>query len=351
MTEEGKYSSDYQCTLPPDLIQKAERELNEKAEWRSRDIQALRDMVNKNKDLHVRTDDAFLLRFLRAKKFEYDRAYNLLVSHFQMKKENPKLFENLRPSAVKHVLEAGVTGVLPHRDKEGRRVIIFRPGLWDPSRFPIDDVFRTNLLTLSKIIQDEVTQVNGLIMVTDLNGIGWAHAKNMSPLYAKRVTSLLQDEESQINGILMIMDLKRVGWKHVKNISPLYSKRMMSLLQDAFPARFKGLHYLNEPAVFDYIFAIVKQFMKEKTVSRLHFHGKNVQELTEFIDPEYLPEEYGGKAPPFSNKDWMEELLKCDAEFDDEAKYGLVSGSSVDQKPGQDAMECVMGSYRKLSVD
>uniref|UniRef100_A0A8W8NGF0 CRAL-TRIO domain-containing protein n=2 Tax=Magallana TaxID=2171616 RepID=A0A8W8NGF0_MAGGI len=312
MTEEGKYSSDYQCTLPPDLIQKAERELNEKAEWRSRDIQALRDMVNKNKDLHVRTDDAFLLRFLRAKKFEYDRAYNLLVSHFQMKKENPKLFENLRPSAVKHVLEAGVTGVLPHRDKEGRRVIIFRPGLWDPSRFPIDDVFRTNLLTLSKIIQDE---------------------------------------ESQINGILMIMDLKRVGWKHVKNISPLYSKRMMSLLQDAFPARFKGLHYLNEPAVFDYIFAIVKQFMKEKTVSRLHFHGKNVQELTEFIDPEYLPEEYGGKAPPFSNKDWMEELLKCDAEFDDEAKYGLVSGSSVDQKPGQDAMECVMGSYRKLSVD
>lgn len=47
----------------------------------------------------------------------------------------------------------------------------------------------------------------------------------------------------------------------------------------------------------------------------------------------------------------MEELLKCDAEFDEEAKYGLVSGSSVVQKPGQDAMECVMGSYRKLSVD
>lgn len=49
MTEKGKSSSDYQCTLPPDLVQKAERELNEKAEWRSRDIQALRDMVNKNK--------------------------------------------------------------------------------------------------------------------------------------------------------------------------------------------------------------------------------------------------------------------------------------------------------------
>jgi hypothetical protein len=39
--------------------------------------------------------------------------------------------------------------------------------------------------------------------------------------------------------------------------------------QDAFPARFKGIHYINEPAVFDYIFAIAKQFMKEKTVSRV----------------------------------------------------------------------------------
>ncbi|XP_048727428.2 alpha-tocopherol transfer protein-like isoform X1 [Ostrea edulis] len=314
MTEEGKNSTteSYQCTLSPELAQKAERELNEKPEWRSRDIQALREMVNKNTELHIRTDDAFLLRFLRAKKFEYDRAYNLLLSHFQMKKENPKLFENLCPSAVKHVLEAGITGVLRHRDKEGRRVMVFRPGKWDPSRFPIDDVFRTNFISLSKIIQDEATQVNGVVMVMDLEGVGWAHAKSISPFYAKRA---------------------------------------MSLLQDAFPARFKGIHYINEPAVFDYIFAIAKQFMKEKTVSRLHFHGKNVSELTEYIDPEYLPEDYGGKAPPYSNTDWMQEILLCEAEFNEEAKYGLTSGSTINQKSGQDAMECVMGSYRKLSVE
>lgn len=42
--------------------------------------------------------------------------------------KNKQLFTNMRPSAVKHVLEAGVTGVLSHRDKLGRRVMIFRPG-------------------------------------------------------------------------------------------------------------------------------------------------------------------------------------------------------------------------------
>ena len=43
--------------------------------------------------------------------------------------KNKQLFTNLRPSALKHVLDAGVTGVLPQRDKLGRRVIVFRPGI------------------------------------------------------------------------------------------------------------------------------------------------------------------------------------------------------------------------------
>lgn len=38
----------YQCTLSEALIKKAEKELNEKPEWRQRDIEALRAMISKN---------------------------------------------------------------------------------------------------------------------------------------------------------------------------------------------------------------------------------------------------------------------------------------------------------------
>ena len=41
----------YKCTLSPELQEKAKNELKEKEGWRSRDIQALRDMVLKNKGL------------------------------------------------------------------------------------------------------------------------------------------------------------------------------------------------------------------------------------------------------------------------------------------------------------
>ena len=33
--------------------------------------------------------------------------------------------------------------------------------------------------------------------------------------------------------------------------------------------RFKGVHYLNEPIIFDAIFAIVRPFMKEKILQRV----------------------------------------------------------------------------------
>ena len=42
----GKYL--YESVMSKDLLEFAEREINEKSSWRDRDIQALRDMVQKN---------------------------------------------------------------------------------------------------------------------------------------------------------------------------------------------------------------------------------------------------------------------------------------------------------------
>ena len=47
MAEKGE--AEYVCELSPELVKKAQEELNEKPEWRSRDIQALREMVQKEK--------------------------------------------------------------------------------------------------------------------------------------------------------------------------------------------------------------------------------------------------------------------------------------------------------------
>jgi len=45
-------SEKYECTLSAELLKKAEKELNEKENWRERDIQALRDMVLLHKGIN-----------------------------------------------------------------------------------------------------------------------------------------------------------------------------------------------------------------------------------------------------------------------------------------------------------
>ncbi|XP_057557244.1 alpha-tocopherol transfer protein-like isoform X3 [Hippopotamus amphibius kiboko] len=149
----------YVCSLTEDLVAKAREELQEKPEWRLRDVQALRDMVRKEcPNLSTSLEDAFLLRFLRARKFDYDRALQLLINYHSCRRSWPEVFNNLRPSALKEVLASGFLTVLPHTDPRGCHILCLRPDRWIPSNYPITENIRAIYLTLEKLIQSEETQ-------------------------------------------------------------------------------------------------------------------------------------------------------------------------------------------------
>ena len=119
----------YVCSLTEELVARAREELQEKPEWRLRDVQALRDMVRKEcPHLGTSLEDAFLLRFLRARKFDYDRALQLLINYHSCRRSWPEVFNDLRPSAVREVLASGFLTVLPHTDPRGCPVLCLRPG-------------------------------------------------------------------------------------------------------------------------------------------------------------------------------------------------------------------------------
>ncbi|KFM82049.1 Alpha-tocopherol transfer protein-like protein, partial [Stegodyphus mimosarum] len=167
--------------LSPELLEKAERELMEKPSWRDRDIQALRDMISDDPDLVSRTDDAFLLRFLRARKFDYSRSFSLLQNYYMMRVKNAKMFKDFTPSALREVHQLNLQGFLPYRDPEGRAIFVFRGGLWDPSLCSADDLFRANVICLEKQIDDPLTQINGIVAVLDMKCLGFHHIRHFSP--------------------------------------------------------------------------------------------------------------------------------------------------------------------------
>lgn len=270
-------------SLSQALEKKAEKELMEKPEWRARDIQALREMLQEEPNLIVPSDDAFLLRFLRARKFDYDRAFRLIKQYYILRANNPELFKDFVPSALKDVFSANLEGFLQDRDHEGHAIFVIRGGTWDPAKHSANDIYRANLLCLEKAIEDPATQ---------------------------------------INGIIALLDLKEFGFHHIRQMSPAHCRRMVLLIQNCFPGRFKGIHIINEPAVFDILFALVKPFLSEKLKNRIHFHGENLQSLHEHIPPSILPAEFGGQLGPFSNQEFVNELLADEHKFQDYLKYG-----------------------------
>lgn len=123
VVEEGRDGS-----MPPELAQEAEWDIHEKPEWVERDVQALREMVEAEPSLNSRLDTPFLLSFLRARKFDYDKAMAMIRSYYKARQENAEMYVNLVPSALEQVWPLKMQTVLPTPDTLGRTVIVFRTG-------------------------------------------------------------------------------------------------------------------------------------------------------------------------------------------------------------------------------
>ncbi|KAK8400657.1 hypothetical protein O3P69_002456 [Scylla paramamosain] len=304
-------------SLPPELSEEAEGDLHEKPDWVDRDVQALREIVEAEPGLNSRLDKPFLLSFLRARKFDYDKAMAMLRSYYRARQENADLYVNLVPSALESVWPLHLQTVLPTPDTLGRTVLIFRAGAWDPESASLDEVFRSQVMVLEHVVRLPVTQLRGVAAVVDCAGLSMGHAYHLTPAHIRR---------------------------------------MISVIQGVFPLRFKALHFVHEPAIFDWVFSLIKPFLSETIKGRLHFHGEDLSSLHQHIPAEELPEEVGGSLGPLDNTFLVEQLMKNEEYFRDHFQYGFEATPEPARTGG--VLEAVtdvgslLGSYyRRICID
>ena len=268
-----KMTERYECGLSPKVLAKAVEELNEPEDnvERLRAIDELREafkVANPNIKLK-REDDAFILRFLRARKFNQEKALKMITNYHVQTSSWPEVFDKVRnPELMKQTLDVGVVLPLKGKAKDGSTVVIGRPGIGENP--DIINLYASIFVTMEKMVEDE---------------------------------------ETQVHGVTVIQDLAYYSMDYVRQSTPGMQRRFIAVVQDSLPLRVKSLNATNEPKIFDIVYAIAAPFMKEKIKKRYRLHGKDFSGLYEIIDKSVLPPMFAGTGPELDPEEWKLELL------------------------------------------
>ncbi|KAF7992239.1 hypothetical protein HCN44_001564 [Aphidius gifuensis] len=266
----------------------AEKELRETPENVKNGIEALRKLLEECSTLYFRTDDEFLKIFLRPCKYYPESAFALMQRIADFKVKNAALLDNLMPIDEKTaIFENNVVNVLKDRDHKKRRVLIVNAGKsWDPSKVSSDQMFRIFYLVHQ---------------------------------------AALMELETQVRGVVVIMDFDGLSMKQVMALSPSFSMRLLTFIQDAMPLRLKEVHFVKQPFLFDIVWRMFKPFTREKLRKRMFFHGSKMSSLHAHMAPSHLPKNYGGQLPEidYTAADWFPTILKCNDRIEEWNTFGI----------------------------
>ncbi|GFY76408.1 alpha-tocopherol transfer protein-like [Trichonephila inaurata madagascariensis] len=113
----------WQKELTPEVIKKAELDLGETPAVKEQALQELRKLIVSEEGFEIPTDESFLLRFLRAKKYDANRSFKCLKNYYHLKSKYPEMF-NKTPLEVKDILEKNIYYVTKKRGYEGEGVLV-----------------------------------------------------------------------------------------------------------------------------------------------------------------------------------------------------------------------------------
>ncbi|XP_023213637.1 clavesin-2-like [Centruroides sculpturatus] len=236
--------------------------------------------VQNEQNLNCRTDDIFLLSFLRARKFDREKALKLLKNYYSTRKKYPNVFKNLRPSALEEFLQMNIFSST--RFDNDKVLGIALTSRCDPTKVRIIDLIKCNIVLL------------------DLE---------------------LNDHPIQVNGCTTIIDFDTFSWKHMIQFTPGIIQLCVSCTYQSIPIRYKTIHFFNCNKYVRILYAMFSPLLPRKIKKRIRLYGSDFTELHKEIDPKYLPAELGGKLPSFDTSEFNQRLRDNEELFIENEKY------------------------------
>ncbi|CAK9435306.1 uncharacterized protein LODBEIA_P57290 [Lodderomyces beijingensis] len=218
-----------------------------------------------------RLDDASLLRFLRARKFDLALAKEMFI---ECEKWRDEFGTNTIMKDFKYEEKPIVAKMYPtyyHKtDKDGRPVYYEELGKVDLNKM-------LKITTQERMLKNLVWEYEAMV-------------KYRLPACSREAGHLVETS-------CTILDLKGISISTAYNVIG-YVREASKIGQDYYPERMGKFYLINAPFGFSTAFKLFKPFLDPVTVSKIHIYGYSyTKQLLRQIPPQNLPQKYGGMDP------------------------------------------------------
>ncbi|CAH2010049.1 unnamed protein product [Acanthoscelides obtectus] len=201
--------------------------------------------------------DELIESFLVANRFLVERTKEKLDMYYTIRSLLPECFENKNPKLpnMKEIVKVVYYCPLPKMTRELYRVNIVKI-TGEPESFDAYDCFGHQLNINEIRLQEEI-----------------------------------------VLGDILIIDFADIKVGHVMKFTPIHMRKASIILEKVFSNRIKGIHMINAPVYVEPVINLLRSFLKQKLLNRIHVHS-SPKLLLNHISSEILPKDYGGSERP-----------------------------------------------------
>jgi len=230
-------------------------------------LSKFRDYI-RSTDMNPLFDEVFLLRFLKARKFDFKKTCEMWNNYLTWRKEE-RLEETYEFPELKDIKRC-----FPHMyfktDKQGRPVYIERIG---------------------KIKFDEISKA------TTQERFLKYYARHNERMISELIPACSEAIGKRLHQGFYIIDLQGMSLKTASSGVLDLTKSLMGMCQKYYPELMGEMYVVNAPMLFYGVWSVIKLMIDDRTKQKIHILGSNYQKkLLEKVDAENLPDFLGGKS-------------------------------------------------------